>query len=171
MAKDHNKYGNLDNENPKVLLVRALDVTTGEEIIMTKKALNEDTQNKYKNLGDVSLSTAIRMLNPDFYPSGYTGYEHYYIDILGFWRQLYNPEYECSYEIEPITRLEYESVQEENKIFYDAPVYTNCTKDSIYYDDIDYYVYTNDSYVLTSVTKTEFNNNKSFYYYVTDMKQ
>ena len=27
------------------------------------------------------------------YPSGYTGYEQYYIDLEGFWRQLYNPDY------------------------------------------------------------------------------
>ena len=29
--------------------------------------------------------------NPE-YPTGQTGYESYYIDIQGFWRQLYNPE-------------------------------------------------------------------------------
>ena len=29
--------------------------------------------------------------NPDYYPTGITGYEHYYTDILGFWRQLYEP--------------------------------------------------------------------------------
>ena len=27
------------------------------------------------------------------YPNGYTGYEQYYIDMEGFWRQLYNPDY------------------------------------------------------------------------------
>lgn len=29
--------------------------------------------------------------NDQFYPSGQTGYEQYYIDLLGFWRQLYVP--------------------------------------------------------------------------------
>lgn len=29
--------------------------------------------------------------NPVFYPTGKTGYEQYYTDIEGFWRQLYNP--------------------------------------------------------------------------------
>ncbi len=29
--------------------------------------------------------------NGDLYPSGTTGYEQYYIDMQGFWRQLYNP--------------------------------------------------------------------------------
>lgn len=32
--------------------------------------------------------------NQYYYPTGYTGYEQYYTDIEGFWRQLYNPDYE-----------------------------------------------------------------------------
>lgn len=31
------------------------------------------------------------------FPLGQTGYEQYYIDMQGFWRQLYNPEPEISY--------------------------------------------------------------------------
>ena len=31
--------------------------------------------------------------NPEYYPTGYTGYEQYYTDMQGFWRQLYNPDY------------------------------------------------------------------------------
>ena len=34
------------------------------------------------------------IINGEFlYPTGYTGYEQYYIDLEGFWRQLYNPNY------------------------------------------------------------------------------
>lgn len=29
--------------------------------------------------------------NYQYYPSGYTGYEQYYTDLQGFWRQLYDP--------------------------------------------------------------------------------
>ena len=29
--------------------------------------------------------------NPDLFPTGITGYEQYYIDLQGFWRQLYYP--------------------------------------------------------------------------------
>ena len=32
--------------------------------------------------------------NPWHYPTGYTGYEQYYTDMQGFWRELYNPDYE-----------------------------------------------------------------------------
>ena len=31
--------------------------------------------------------------NPYYYPTGYTGYEQYYTDMQGFWRQLYDPNY------------------------------------------------------------------------------
>lgn len=39
--------------------------------------------------------------NIDKYPSGYTGYEQYYTDMQGFWRQLYNPDY--------VPQIEYEA--------------------------------------------------------------
>ena len=31
--------------------------------------------------------------NSYYYPTGHTGYEQYYTDMQGFWRQLYNPDY------------------------------------------------------------------------------
>ena len=34
----------------------------------------------------------LKELNNELYPTGKTGYEIYYIDLEGFWRQLYNPE-------------------------------------------------------------------------------
>lgn len=39
------------------------------------------------------LLSAIAERNPRYFPTGYTGYEQYYTDMQGFWRQLYNPEY------------------------------------------------------------------------------
>ena len=44
---------------------------------------------KYNHLDDFELRVIAH--NPH-YPTGRTGYESYYIDIQGFWRQLYNPE-------------------------------------------------------------------------------
>jgi len=34
----------------------------------------------------------LRENNLSYYPEGRTGYEQYYIDIEGFWRQLYYPK-------------------------------------------------------------------------------
>ena len=37
--------------------------------------------------------SAVAERNPYYYGTGYTGYEQYYTDMQGFWRQLYNPDY------------------------------------------------------------------------------
>lgn len=47
---------------------------------------------RYNHLDDFELRVAAA--NPDLYPQGRTGYEQYYIDLDGFWRQLYNPEFQ-----------------------------------------------------------------------------
>ena len=46
---------------------------------------------KYAHMLD-DFEARIIAANPDIFPSGQTGYEQYYIDMIGFWRQLYNPE-------------------------------------------------------------------------------
>lgn len=43
--------------------------------------------------------------NPGYYPGGVTGYEQFYIDMMGFWRELYNPfplpsHYEYEYSLD-----------------------------------------------------------------------
>ena len=45
---------------------------------------------RYNILDDFEIR--VIQANPTHYPTGITGYEAYYIDIQGFWRQLYNPE-------------------------------------------------------------------------------
>ena len=50
--------------------------------------------------------------NPEYYPTGYTGYEQYYTDIQGFWRLLYNPEY--------VPKVEYEKGYYNNKVWQDS---------------------------------------------------
>lgn len=44
---------------------------------------------KYNHLDDFEVKVAAA--NPNEYPLGMTGYEQYYIDLQGFWRQLYDP--------------------------------------------------------------------------------
>lgn len=50
--------------------------------------------------------------NPEYYPTGYTGYEQYYTDMQGFWRLLYNPEY--------VPKVEYENGYYNNKVWQDS---------------------------------------------------
>ena len=45
---------------------------------------------KYNTLDE--FESRLIEANPIDYPTGQTGYENYYIDLQGFWRQLYNPD-------------------------------------------------------------------------------
>ena len=50
---------------------------------------------RYNFLDDFELR--IIENNLDYYPTGQTGYEKYYIDIYSFWRDLYDPDFEADY--------------------------------------------------------------------------
>lgn len=58
------------------------------------------------NHDDDFLAT-IRLNNIDYYPTGYTGYEQYYIDMHSFWRQLYYPDCPGSYEVTTCDNTDY----------------------------------------------------------------
>ena len=45
----------------------------------------------YQHNTEDEFELKLRENNLAYYPTGRTGYERYYIDIQGFWRQLYNP--------------------------------------------------------------------------------
>ena len=47
---------------------------------------------KYGHLYNFTQKIIEANKNSNLYPSGHTGYEQYYIDLLGFWRDLYNPD-------------------------------------------------------------------------------
>lgn len=46
----------------------------------------------YKHGQEDDFEIQIAKNNGDYYPTGMTGYEQYYTDINGFWRDIYNPE-------------------------------------------------------------------------------
>lgn len=54
------------------------------------------------------LYLKIQQNNPQKYPTGLTGYEQFYIDIQGFWRELYDPEYakSPSYCLQSYSRID-----------------------------------------------------------------
>lgn len=45
----------------------------------------------YNNTNNDDLEVLIAANNLLYYPSGKTGYENYYIDLISFWRELYDP--------------------------------------------------------------------------------
>lgn len=54
----------------------------------------------------VDFTTTLAKNNPQ-YPEGVTGYEQYYVDMEGFWRQLYDPSYKGSYYAKYLTERDY----------------------------------------------------------------
>lgn len=45
----------------------------------------------YKHNHEDNFLYELAQNNLDYYPTGVTGYERYYVDLNGFWRDLYNP--------------------------------------------------------------------------------
>lgn len=110
----------LDNEiyiSEKNYLYPEAIVTDWREIIYQMARdnyqLNQDADFKSRL---IRANTAIYQ-NPDtleielkqYYPDGFTGYEQYYTDILGFWRQIYNPDATMEYSY---TGGKYDTVRE-----------------------------------------------------------
>ena len=82
--EDFEKRNWIDNRNPQEYISNTIDCDWREVIYQmadeyTKCALV---------LPEFNLRVATA--NPELYPTGVTGYEQYYSDILGFWRQLYD---------------------------------------------------------------------------------
>lgn len=77
-----------------------------ENIILCdwREVIYQMAKDYYKHNQDDNFYSQV-MLNNGYdsdggfhYPNGITGYEQYYADIVGFWRELYNPEPELKYE-------------------------------------------------------------------------
>jgi hypothetical protein len=117
-------------------------------------------------------------LNYGNYQNGKTGYEQYYVDMEGFWRQLYNPEYVGTWEPVFISKKTYE----ENKANYcfAKDKFKACTEDMPYRSSAGYYIWVaNEDYkysmkLVTDLTKASYEANfnaspKNFVqYYIID---
>lgn len=73
---------------------------------------------KYNFLEDFELRLIKNNLN--HYPSGQTGYEQYYIDIISFWRDLYDPEFEEELKND---KIELTFIQEESNLTNKSKLY------------------------------------------------
>ena len=74
--------------------------TIGREINLTyssdeydwRELIYQMAKDYYNNTNNDEFASQLANANIDQYPTGKTGYENYYIDLLSFWRELYNPE-------------------------------------------------------------------------------
>lgn len=76
---------------------------------------------KYNHLDDFELRVAAA--NPEHYPTGKTGYEQYYIDIEGFWRQLYKPNGH-----EDFVKISAPTKEDIDKYYIKTEIYEEITK-------------------------------------------
>lgn len=65
------------------------------------------------------------------YPSGKTGYEQYYIDLEGFWRTLYNPNPQISYD-----PIQFNEAKEYAEIYGDNSIYIQNGYRKINFEDL-----------------------------------
>lgn len=127
--------------------------------------------NKHHLKDDYHIKMAEK--NYGYYSNGKTGYEQYYVDMEGFWRQLYCPieEYEGAYETIFLGKKQYLSSPE--TYYYGKPNYIQCKTDDIFHSTMTYYSYIKDdkkdAYVLKPVEdlyRFTFESNKENYYYI-----
>ena len=87
--------------------------------------------NKYNFLNDFEYR--LKEANGDLFPTGLTGYEQYYTDITGFWRQLYNPKYGDSDNPEDF----YPSNADSSKKYWNKDVFNNPESLNFWFDFLD----------------------------------
>ena len=90
-----NQYTNTDEQYVvdwrEIIYQMALDYFAGQGCSSANPVFLSDSDYSLKDPDQFLYEVGQR--NPEYYPTGYTGYEQYYTDMQGFWRQLYNPEY------------------------------------------------------------------------------
>lgn len=86
-----------ENDDPDVNQATAIKCDWRELIYQ----MSLDYFNQNHKMEDFIINIA--KANEKYYPTGYTGYEQYYTDIQGFWRQLYNPEADDDTEFDLVT--------------------------------------------------------------------
>lgn len=74
--------------------------------------------------------------NPTYVKNGLTGYESYYVDLEGFWRELYNPDYVGTFEAENVTKNNFDS----NEFYYMRPKFRQCNSTTLYSSSTAYYM-------------------------------
>ena len=124
-----------------------------------------------------------------YYPEGETGYEAFYTDIQGFWRQLYNPNPDITYDTEggyyseekyfrskELTQDEFKkndyyiyNTELKKYVLAKKLTYEQCNNQSEFIASEIYYIKDNSGeYKKENVTAETFNANKENFYYQTN---
>ena len=84
----------------------------------------------YKHWTEDDFLLNVAAANPNHYPTGKTGYEQYYTDIQGFWRQLYDPNPEATYY--EVSSDEASQLLKDEEELYLEDYYELIAKDKVY---------------------------------------
>ena len=97
--------------------------------------------------------------NSDYYPTGYTGYEMYYTDIISFWREIYNPEFDFDLQSISITKAMFDKNPSE---YY----WLDQCEDDVAFDyNINYFTKSGyEAYDRAYPTEEQYNLNPNKYY-------
>lgn len=127
-----------------------------------REIIYQMSQDYKRHMHDDDFYVTIAQNNNKYYPTGYTGYEQYYTDMDGFWRQLYDPFYTSSYSIAYVNKTLFETTP--TNYYY----YVQCTSDDKYNSTRQYYTQnlTGIFSALSSLTKATYEKNPSNYYYL-----
>lgn len=126
---------------------------------------------KHRDKDDFYTTIAKNNIDSDtkcsYYPNGITGYEQYYTDMISFWRELYNPDYEHTYQQIELNAEEYRRrVEEEKEVFW---MPAKCSSNMAYLSSLAFYQkYDYKDFRPVEFTEGEWNDivNKEDYYYL-----
>ena len=80
-------------------------------------------KNKHQHDDEFLVTVDTNNILPDgthLYLGGATGYEQYYVDINGFWRDLYNPDYQFTYDVVWVKPEYFNAHKDEFFIYYNC---------------------------------------------------
>lgn len=120
-----------------------------------------------RHMHDDDFYVKISQNNNKYYPDGYTGYEQYYTDMDGFWRQLYDPFYTGSYKIAYTTKTKYDEKPE--SYYY----YVRCDQKIDYVVGRQYYTQSlsGEYTALSFLSKAVYKKSPKDYYYIHQCKK
>ena len=120
-----------------------------------------------RHMHDDDFYVKISQNNNKYYPDGYTGYEQYYTDMDGFWRQLYDPFYTGSYKIAYTTKTKYDEKPE--SYYY----YVRCDQKVDYVVGRQYYTQSlsGEYTVISFLSEAVYKKSPKDYYYIHQCKK
>lgn len=115
-----------------------------------------------RHMHDDDFYVMISKNNQEYYPSGYTGYEQYYTDMDGFWRQLYDPFYTGSYKIAYVNKTTFDKTQTDYYYYIQCSNKVNYDSNRTYYTQSLAGAYT----AVSKLSKETYDKNPQDYYYL-----